>query len=1005
MLWGKLMSIINSIINKKLDTVQSNFNSVDSLLSNHLGPIDRFKEDEIKKILFKSYHYLNSGNPFKFGLLSFLPQYFQNNFNMKNTDVLQRYNSLVEKYCSNNGLTDYIDSLNKITTDRLNNINYQIADFYAQISKFAEEYIDTKIIILIKSTYTQFFEEIKNLNRYDFFGEAIEFFENIDRNIENYNKAFVEKELKRTNSLLSNLDGKSLDMQQRIAVVSHDTNTLVLAGAGSGKTTVLSAKAKYLVDYKKMNPEDILLISFTRKSADEMKQRISGKLGFNVDVKTFHKLGLEIISDSIGYKPDIVEDDNSIIMDYFKSDILQNIEVVDSTINFLSYYLMVPPSLDNKTSLGEIITETNGFDNETVRSKFLKDNGQLDTNQIKFENEVEIQRRKRINETIQKEKVKSQEEVAIANFLFLNGIEYEYEKAYVIDTKSKDYRQYKPDFYLTDYDIYIEHFGLNKDLKAPWLSPIDEEKYISGYEWKLALHEEHNTKLIQTFSYYNSEGKLLDKLKEQLEWNGIKIYERDIVEVYIKLYIDRKDRYFEELVKLVSTFISLLKSNKYDDKDISRFISDTKNIDNQFIKERNNHFLTIALYVYHYYQQKIVEKNLIDFNDMLNLATDNVDSGTNIHHYKMIIIDEFQDTSIARYRLVHSLLNRTQAKLLCVGDDWQSIYRFAGSDLEVFTNFKKFFGSEHLLRIENTYRNPQNLIDIAGAFVMKNPKQYRKRLKSNSKPFGIPITIIGYSDDDPINALKHSIDEIVLRLPEVKEILLIGRNNFDIKFLEVHSDFKIRYDAKEKSCSIKFKKYPNIHFSFLTAHRSKGLESEATILLNLNDTLLGFPNKIADDNVLDYVLTNSDKYDYGEERRLFYVALTRTKTFTYILSKHMKNSIFVEELIQDFKVPYVYLNNPNYINEVVNCPHCKTGLLLEREFNGSKFVACSNYPGCDYTAKDLRILSNPNHCPVCNGFLVERKRKKDNHSFMGCSNYPHCNFILDSDKGLEVGFD
>lgn len=1002
---GNLMSFITHIIDKELDNVENTYQLVNYSLVDHVGPLSDSKKKAIGASLVKSYLYLYREDIFSFGLIRYLPGFIRSHIVESNPDILVTYKNLRNSYVTPYPrLENYIAFLESITIEKLEKPKREIANFYTHMSNFAHEYIDFNTLSSIKSIFTPLFEKISKSEYKDFFLDFLSYFSDIDNQIKLLNESYVERELIAADALLSNIDGKSLDKQQRLVVVSHDTHSLALAGAGSGKTLTLAAKVKYLVDVKKMNPKDILLISFTAKSAEEMKHRITEKLKLSVDVMTFHKLGLGIISHTNGFKSDISDDPITIIKDYFSKEVLENSEVIDAIIEYLSYFLRVPTIDEDKKNLGEILEESGGFDNETIRSKLADNQDILD--------EIFIDDLKRQRITIKKETVKSMEEVQIANFLYLNGIEYEYERPYEIDTRTPEFSQYKPDFYLSDYRIYIEHFGMNKDHKVPWLPPIEAKRYVESYQWKIDTHEANHTKLIQTFSYYNKEGILINKLKEQLEGHGIKFYIRDKVELYKKLYLDKKDSYFDELIKLISTFISLLKSNKFGQKDIEKFIDNTKEIKDEYMQARSLCFLEIVRYVFNYYEQRLIESGAIDFNDMLNMATDMVDNNTPIHPYRMIIVDEFQDTSLSRYRLVLSLLKRTKAKLLCVGDDWQSIYRFAGSDLKVFTDFKAFFGSEHLLRIENTYRNPQKLIDIAGKFVMDNPFQFKKNLVSVIHTDDVPITIIGH-DVSPINGLKKAIDDIVLRRPSVSEILLIGRNNFDISFLDDFSEFRVSHHIKDKTCSITYMKYPRIKFSFLTAHRSKGLEAEVTIILNVNNSLLGFPNKIADDPILEYVLTQKDDYLYGEERRLFYVALTRTKSFTYILTRHMKQSVFVREMIEQHMVPYIYIENPDYINHVVKCPVCITGHLVERSGNGNKFVSCTNFKyGCTFKSKHTEILDKPVKCPFCGGFMVERRRKRDNQQFLACNNYPHCTYAQDIDEkpddqedSITVGFD
>ena len=183
--------------------------------------------------------------------------------------------------------------------------------------------------------------------------------------------------------------------------------------------------------------------------------------------------------------------------------------------------------------------------------------------------------------------------------------------------------------------------------------------------------------------------------------------------------------------------------------------------------------------------------------------------------------------------------------------------------------------------IINTYRNPQELIDIAGKFIMKNKHQIKKELRSSKHNIS-PIKIL--LSNDKINSLKR-----ILKLTNSNDIFVIGRNNKDIKM----------YIDNEYSNEKDIYTYNNIQFRYLTIHKSKGLESEIVIIINAQDDILGIPSKIKNEKIIKYVNNTKDYYPYEEERRLFYVALTRTKNEVYIISSKAKPSVFIKELIKD----------------------------------------------------------------------------------------------------------
>ncbi|WP_158212979.1 UvrD-helicase domain-containing protein [Fibrobacter sp. UWB2] len=796
--------------------------------------------------------------------------------------------------------------------------------------------------------------------------------------LEKANETFFAQESQKYDYLFSNIDGKSLDMQQREAVVTDEDRILVLAGAGSGKTLTIAGKVKYLCDVKNVSPEEILLISFTKKSAQEMTDRIQGKLGIPVKSTTFHKLGLDIIKSAVGKRPDVLDESlfNEFIHNFFEKELVNYPELVKNLIEYFAYYIDIPKNMEDYSSLGEMYEAEKSVDLETLRSKY---------DQEKYIQEEKIKKSQN-HTTLKNEKVKSLEEVQIANFLFLNGVNYEYEKLYPFENSDPLRKAYRPDFYLKDYDIYLEHFGITRNNTVPWLSPVEAKKYLDGIDWKRELHKQNNTKLIETYSYYNSEGVLLQKLEEILKQNGVVLKSRDFMDIFNTVYATKTNKYFSEFVKLCGTFIVLFKSNNYTIETIDNWKDWLSSEDNKFLQRRNNTFLNIIRVILEEYQKYLIANNSIDFSDMINNATENVNAGCDIPLYKYVIVDEYQDISKARFNLLKAIVDKTKAKLFCVGDDWQSIYRFAGSDISLFTDIAKYFGKTKILKIEKTYRNSQKLIDEASRFILQNPLQLKKSLRSDKK-LDYPLVFWGF-DDNPKNALQAIINKIALDYGANSSILLLGRTNYDIEIAKDTGLFrKIRKNGVD---ALEYVQNPKLQIQFLSVHKSKGLEADNVILLNFRNDKLGFPNQIIDDPVLNFVLTNAEDYRFAEERRLFYVAITRTKNRTYVLVDNKNPSLFFKEFSESTSV--FFKSTRRKISEKqTKCPLCKTGDLLKVEHDGKTFVGCSNFPRCRYAQRDVTILSSPKICPECGGFLVKRKAY-NGYNFVGCSNYPACGY-------------
>ena len=318
---------------------------------------------------------------------------------------------------------------------------------------------------------------------------------------------------------------------------------------------------------------------------------------------------------------------------------------------------------------------------------------------------------------------------------------------------------------------------------------------------------------------------------------------------------------YKEFIKLICNLIKLYKSNNLTQEDIKNLF----NIDN---------FISKYMYIiFCKYNQELKSFNGFDFDDLILEATKIISKKSK---YKHIIIDEFQDTSLIRFNLINKIRVINNATLFCVGDDYQSIYHFSGSDINLFLKFKEYIKDAKVMKLKYTYRNSQELINASTSFVMKNNKQLRKELISN-KHIDKPIKFIYYIN--PYKAFKKLYKEL-----KNNNLLVLGRNNFDIK---------------------KFSK-ENIP-EFMSVHSSKGLEADNVILINMVDNIYGFPNKLINSKLIEELHPSDKSYIYAEERRLFYVALTRTENYVYILVPLFKQSIFIKELKKILK--QLYKNN------------------------------------------------------------------------------------------------
>ena len=541
------------------------------------------------------------------------------------------------------------------------------------------------------------------------------------------------------------VESNPLTDQQRQAIVHDEDSALVIAGAGTGKTSTVVGKLGYVLKKGWAAPDEILLLAFTVKAAEEMQERIGKKLGVDVKARTFHGLGLEIIARARGKKPSLfaeAEDRNarervikSLITDLIADDGFRQ--------DLLAF----------QSSLRRAFRPAWEFKTEAEYVQYLLD--------------VEPR-------ALSGLKLRSYEECEIANWLVTHGVPFEYERPYEVDTASAAFRQYKPDFYLPEQGIYIEHWGVDKgERAAPFMDPV---RYREKMAWARALHTEHGTTLVETYSWEKQEGVLLTSLEAKLRGHGVE--PRPIPTEEALRLLNEKGQ-IDPLSKLVGTFLGLFKSG-------SHTVGGLRGrADRGGDPDRAARFLGLFGRLYAGYEALLHGRGEIDFDDMITLARGHVADGTYQSKFRYIIVDEFQDISLGRAGLIRALRDQVEgAKLFCVGDDWQSIYRFTGSDISLTTEFEKLFGPARRTALDRTFRFHDKIATFSSHFVQRNPTQLRKQLSTaaTSEQPGVVVYRHGEGDDP----LPTILAEIAAQ--GAASVFLLGRYTFsapdDLKALQ-----------------------------------------------------------------------------------------------------------------------------------------------------------------------------------------------------------------------------
>ena len=718
------------------------------------------------------------------------------------------------------------------------------------------------------------------------------------------NERHTVEELEASKDLFDRVERRPLTEEQARAVICFDNRVQVVASAGSGKTSTMVAKAAYAIKRGLVPPERIVMLAFNTAAAAELSERAArsferlGMADVAVKAKTFHALGIEIIGQTTGRKPSVPA---------WASGKVEGIRKLAGLIEVLK-----DRSVAFRTRW------------DMFRLVFGRDVPSF--GKASLEDEWDAENKRGALRTLRGELVKSMDECVIANWLFYNGVDYGYERNYEFDTATPTHSQYRPDFFYPSLGLYHEHFALNKKGEAP----KEFAGYLDGVEWKRAEHARRDTALIETTSHQLWTGKLFGHLAAELEARGIRLDpnpDRPLPEQ------GRAPIEHLELVELMRGFICHAKSNNLTH---DAMVGRLRKMPEDTFRHRHRLFLQLADPIRKAWDAALAKEGGIDFEDMLNEAASYVETGRYRSPYELVMADEFQDASWARARLCQALVKEPGRHLFAVGDDWQSINRFAGADVSVMTGFEDWCGLGQVLRLEQTFRCPQALCDVAGAFVMKNPAQLRKEVRSDTPAHGPVLRAFQVTDRDKLQGAVRShllslrqtiLDGTVPRGPGKTTVFVLGRYRADERYVPL--------DWQTEMGDV-------LDVRFSTIHSSKGAEADYVVLPGL--VRKGFPNLRRDDPVLSLAMPGGDLFALSEERRLLYVALTRARRSVALFTVLGQASAFLDELVKDGSVLVTDTEGVRISEQ--RCPVCARGVMVQRHSQYGPFVACTNFPAC-----------------------------------------------------------
>lgn len=710
------------------------------------------------------------------------------------------------------------------------------------------------------------------------------------------NEAHQARERMASRALLDHVESRPLTDEQARAVICFDNRVQVVAAAGSGKTSTMVAKAAYAIERGLVAPERIVMLAFNKEAATELQARADRafhRLGLGearVEARTFHALGRHIIAQATGRMPQVPE------------------WAVDATQGFHRLAEIIDQLKDRSLHFR---TQWDMF-----RLVFGRDlpvtGGPLDAEEWDKDGQGYVR-------TLQGERVRSIEECVIADWLFYNGVDYAYARRHAFDAGTDEYRQYRPDFCYPG--IGLNHDHLVPDGHGPSPAPPDGPQHSHGSE------------RIETTSHELRTGELFLRLGDALSQRGLELDpnpDRELPEGGATPMPDT------DLIGLVRTFISHAKSNGLHVQDM---VERLRRLPEDHFKHRYRLFLELIIPILDGWDDALVAEGGIDFEDMLNQAAEHLEQGRYVAPFDLVMADEFQDASRARARLCRALVQAPGKHLFAVGDDWQSINRFAGADVSVMTGFLDWFGPGQVLKLEQTFRCPQALCDVSSAFVSRNPTQIPKQVHSLTPAYGAVLQAFQVASRDRLaGAVEQYLERLHQQLltgqvPPGRDgkvtVFVLGRYNAERAMLP--ASWNTRYGQ-------------HMQVSFLTAHRSKGMEADYVILPGMLDRR--FPNARADDPVLALAMPDGDAYPLGEERRLFYVALTRARRSVAMFTVQGRRSAFLTELVNDGAVRVTSMAGDTIHEQA--CPACKVGVIVPRTGPYGAFQSCSAYPRCEY---------------------------------------------------------
>jgi superfamily I DNA/RNA helicase len=697
---------------------------------------------------------------------------------------------------------------------------------------------------------------------------------------------------------LSNLNDK-----QREAVVSEGKRLLVLAGAGSGKTKTLLQKLIYLIEEKGVSPSNILAITFTKNATNEMidrliisadttgqyesmlfdkrmgkvdkdKERISyqkkHKWIDGLTVRTFHSFCYSILRNH-----GVNEFDNKfrIIGDEKRNDEDELSKyVAPETVFEVVHKLLIEQCEDT-----EFLLQLKRYILDYIIDKI-----DLKKNDNKF-----LQKDGKYFTTLDGTKVRSKSEQFIADWFYRHSIKYEYEPLLNV----KDF-SFHPDFYIPEANLYIEHIS-----DKSFSTKDKEEQFQKG-----------NLLLVKTFESMTKDSALFNHSLDKIVKNRLPANYHKTISLNFK---EEFKGYHEDVRDFVQQIMRITDMIKVENINIDKVLGNARKDQH----ERVRNFYELAIPIVKKYNHYCIDKSYLDFNDMISRSTSLFQNHADIANkykskYQYILVDEFQDVNNLQVDLIKLLLT-DHTQLFCVGDDWQSIYGFRGSNVSYIVDFENHFPNSKVVTLNLNYRSTQNIVGASNEVIKHNKFKVEKDIQASKKSEHKIVVYSGGSEDENIQFC----------LNKVKELQNTGLTNEDILFLyrRTHMYNPGAYSSRPSYSKTFYKE--GIKVQAKTIHAAKGLEAKVVFIIGLTEGNGGFPDIWLEDRIFQVIKKANHDLLLEEERRLFYVAITRAKDKLFLITEKGNESSFLKEIPDIFTVK-TSIPIKSVVEKVITCHKC-----------------------------------------------------------------------------------